>query len=142
MRQLQFADEWGNPNRPTRTTHRLRINGNRLSWFDVTTCTQTRQWTLPLNAYAGTTEATSWDGRYTALSNGTEGGSGHLVVIVEMDPLPGRVGPAQDVFAGCGSACTSIDWVGVSAGKYVWGVTAEISSESSISIPTLRSPLM
>ena len=113
------SDDWWNPS-PVHPHERISISGNVLSWFDVTTCRETRRWTLPLTAYAGTTEGTSWDGRYTALSNGTEGGSGHLVVIVEMDPLPGRVGPAQDVFTGCGSACTSIDWVGVSpSGRYL-----------------------
>jgi chitodextrinase len=112
-------DDWWHPS----TAHpheRIVLNGNKLSWFDVTTCTQTRQWTLPISALGGVTEGTSWNGRYTAVTNGTEGNSGHSVVIVEMDPSPGRVGPVQDVFANCGPACTSIDWVGVSpSGKYL-----------------------
>ena len=113
------GDDWWHPTR-AHAHERISVNGSKLSWFDVTTCTQTRQWTLPITAQGGVTEGTSWDGRYTALTNGTEGGSGHSVVIVEMDPLPGRVGPAQDVFTNCGSACTSIDWVGVSpSGKYL-----------------------
>jgi hypothetical protein len=112
-------DDWWNPSR-SHPHERIAIDGNRLSWFDVTTCTETRRWTIPISALGGVTEGTSWDGRYTVLTDGTEGNSGHSVVIVEMDPLPGRVGPAQDVFTNCGSACTSIDWVGVSpSGKYL-----------------------
>jgi chitodextrinase len=112
-------DDWWNPS-PAHPHERIALNGNKLSWFDVTTCTQTRSWTLPISALGGVTEGSSWDGRYTALTDGTEGNSGHSVVIVEMDPAPGRVGPANDVFTNCGSACTSIDWVGVSpSGKYL-----------------------
>ena len=119
-----LGDDWWNPN-PAHPHERINVNGNRLSWFDVTTCTETRFWTLPFTGAQSKTEGTSWDGKYTPITDST----GKQVVIVEMDPASGRVGPAHDVTTDCGanrsSLCdvTYIDYLAVSpSGKYlvVW----------------------
>jgi hypothetical protein len=71
--------------------------GTGLSWIDVTTCTRTRAWTLPLKADYGIGSGEgnpSNDGRFVAIGNAT------AMVVVDMDPRPpfapyphARVGP-------------------------------------------------
>src|SRR5947207_8986748 len=98
--------------------------GNELMWFDVTTCTKTRTWTLPITVNYGIGSAEgnpSNDGRYVALSNDNG------MFVVDMDPQPPfapypnkRIGPVY-TFAACslGTACT-LDYVTASAsGRYV-----------------------
>src|SRR6266850_3600643 len=54
-------------------------------WFDVTTCTKTRSWTLPLMAGYGIGSGEgnpSNDGRFVAIGNG------RAMVVVDMDPQP------------------------------------------------------
>ncbi len=108
------------------TTHpheRINANGTRLEWFDVTTCTQTRVWTLPFAVdFMGSGEGNpSRDGRFVALADATR------VFVVDMDPqsplqpYPNvRIGPALDVSAcGLSTGCT-LDWVSISAsGTYL-----------------------
>jgi len=118
------GDDWWNPS-SAHPHERISVNGSHLSWFDVSTCTETRSWTLPFTGAQGKTEGTSWNGKYTPITDS----SGKSVVIVEMDPAPGRIGPAHDVTTDCGAsqsgACdiTYIDYLAVSpSGKYlvVW----------------------
>ena len=100
---------------------RLSNQGGRLFWYDVLTCNTTRSWTLPFSATADIEMGPSRDGRFIALSNGSQ------VFVVDMDPqtpfapYPSqRVGPVYD-FSNCGvsSGCT-LDWTQVSAsGNYV-----------------------
>jgi hypothetical protein len=96
--------------------------GTELMWFDVTTCTKTRTWPLPITSQYGIGSAEgnpSNDGRYVAIASNTQ------MLIVDMDPqaplapYPSRrIGPARDI-TDCGLTDCSIDWVGVSAsGKY------------------------
>jgi hypothetical protein len=102
---------------------RINVNGSSLVWFDVTTCTQTRSWTLPFSVVGlGMGEGNvSFDGRYVALSDGVS------AFLVDMDPqLPyapypnSRIGPTVNLTdCGLASGCT-IDWVSVSpSGSYV-----------------------
>jgi len=97
-------------------------SGTELMWYDVTTCTKTRTWTLPIAAAGfGSGEGNpSNDGRYVALASATQ------MFVVDMDPqapfapYPSkRIGPAVDI-SSCGlSGGCSIDWVSISAsGKY------------------------
>ena len=74
---------------PARTHPHELINvsgdGRTLSWFDVTTCTRTRVWTLPVTVNYGIGSGTgnpSQAGRFVALGN--EQG----MFVVDMDPQP------------------------------------------------------
>ena len=101
----------------------VNSSGTELMWFDVTTCTKTRSWTLPItvNYGIGSGEGNaSNDGRFVALASSTR------MLVVDMDPQPPyapypnrRIGPVLDV-SSCGlSGGCSIDWVSISAsGKY------------------------
>ena len=102
---------------------RINASGSSLIWFDVTTCTETRRWSLPLSVVGlGMGEGNvSFDGRYVALSDGVS------AFLVDMDPqapfVPypsSRIGPTVSL-SNCGlSSGCSIDWVSVSpSGKYV-----------------------
>src|SRR5262252_6561606 len=110
---------------PAHAHEQINVNaaGTELMWFDVTTCTQTRAWTLPIAVDYGIGSGEgnpSVDGRYVALASATR------MFVVDMDPQPPyapypnrRIGPAVDV-SQCGLAggCT-IDWVSISpSGKY------------------------
>ncbi len=101
----------------------VNSGGNELMWFDVTTCTKTRTWTLPIavNYGIGSGEGNpSNDGRFVALASSAS------MFVVDMDPQPPfapypnkRIGPLVNI-SSCGlpSGC-SIDWVSISAsGKY------------------------
>jgi chitodextrinase len=103
---------------------RINVNHDKLEWFDVVHCTQTRNWILPFSVnYMGSGEGnTSFDGRYLLLADATR------MFIVDMDPqepyksyLDGnnnRIGPAKDI-SECGLNDCSIDWVSISpSGKY------------------------
>ena len=101
---------------------RINVHSSSLEWFDVTTCTQTRAWTLPFSVVGlGMGEGNvSFDGRYVALSDGVS------AFLVDMDPQApyapypsSRIGPTVNL-ANCGLSDCSIDWVSVSpSGKYV-----------------------
>lgn len=102
---------------------RINVHGSALEWFDITTCTQTRGWSLPFSVVGlGMGEGNvSFDGRYVALSDGAS------AFLVDMDPQPpyapypsSRIGPTVSL-TDCGlSGGCSIDWVSVSpSGKYV-----------------------
>lgn len=103
---------------------RINANQDKLEWFDVVNCIQTRSWTLPFSVkYLGSGEGnTSLDGRYVLLSDATR------MFIVDMDPQApyasyadgnnNRIGPVLDV-SDCGLKDCDIDWVSVSpSGKY------------------------
>src|SRR5437870_5206280 len=107
---------------PSRAHPREQINvdesGTELMWFDVTTCTKTRSWSLPIasNYGIGSGEGNpSNDGRFVLIASASQ------IYVVDMDPQPPfapypsqRIGPAIDVSDG-----GSIDWAGMSAsGKY------------------------
>src|SRR5206468_4231299 len=100
----------------------VNSSGTELMWFDVTTCTKTRSWTLPVaSSYGiGSGEGNpSNDGRFVALA------SANRMFVVDMDPQPPyppypnkRIGPTYDISA-CGLGSCSVDWVSISAaGKY------------------------
>src|ERR1051326_909319 len=60
-------------------------SGTTLEWVDVTTCTRTRSWTLPITANYGIGSGegnSSLDGRFVLIGNSTQ------VVVVDMDPQP------------------------------------------------------
>jgi len=75
--------------------------GTELMWFDVTTCTKTRSWTLPITVDYGIGSGegnSSRDGRFVALANGTQ------MFVVDMDPQPPyapypskRIGPVYTI---------------------------------------------
>lgn len=87
---------------PTYAHRNEQINVNRegteLSWWDVTTCTKTRSWTLPIVSDYGIGMGegnVSQDGRYVVVANQQQ------MVVIDMDPqLPNapaypfvRIGP-------------------------------------------------
>ncbi len=84
------------PNHPHEQIN-VNSSGTELMWFDVTTCTKTRTWALPIavNYGIGSGEGNpSNDGRFVAL------GSNVAMFVVDMDPQPPyapypnkRVGP-------------------------------------------------
>jgi hypothetical protein len=90
---------------PTRahSTEQINVNsaGTELMWFDVTTCTKTRSWTLPITVDYGIGSGegnASQDGRYVALCDGTR------MFVVDMDPQPPfapypskRIGPVYTI---------------------------------------------
>ena len=74
---------------PTRAHPHELINvnaaGTQLAWYDVTTCTQTRAWTLPITVDYGIGSGEgnpSADGRFVALGTTTD------LFVVDMDPQP------------------------------------------------------
>jgi hypothetical protein len=88
------------------TAHRneqINVNqaGTELMWYDVTTCTKTRSWPLPIvaNYGIGSGEGNpSNDGRYVVIANDSQ------MVVVDMDPQPPlapypnlRIGPVYAV---------------------------------------------
>jgi hypothetical protein len=98
--------------------------GKELMWFDVTTCTKTRTWTLPITVDYGIGSGEgnpSNDGRFVALGNGS------AMFVVDMDPRPPyaaypnkRIGPVY-TFAACslGTACTIGNLSVSPSGRYV-----------------------
>ncbi len=112
-------DRWSQV--PGHPNERVNVNGTSLEWFDVTTCTQIRHWTLPFAVtYFGMGEGnTSFDGRYVIL------GTSSQMFVVDMDPqspyspYPSqRIGPTTPL-AGCGVGSCAATWVSVSpSGKY------------------------
>lgn len=102
---------------------RINVSGTRLEWFDVTDCTQTRVWTLPISYATDFEMGPSQDGRYIALGDSTR------AFVVDMDPQAPlasyasgnkRIGPARDV-SDCGLSSCSIDSIDMSpGGKYVF----------------------
>ena len=96
-----YDDRW----HPSSRHPHERINVNRtdrLSWFDVVTCTETRSWTLPFPVI-GIGGNASDDGRFIALTDRRH------FFIVDMDPQPPlapypqrRLGPARDLITDCG----------------------------------------
>jgi hypothetical protein len=100
---------------------RINVNGTLLEWFDVTTCKQTRSWTLPFAVdYFGMTEGNpSFDGRFVAL------GDANRMFVVDMDPKPParaypvpRIGPTVSL-NGCGLAKCKATWLSIApSGKY------------------------
>ena len=115
---------------PSRSHPHEQINvdptGNELMWFDVTTCTKTRTWTLPITVDYGIGSGEgnpSADGRFVALGN-NQG-----MFIVDMDPQPPaagypskRIGPVY-TFPPCSLSTTAACTIGnlsVSpSGRYV-----------------------
>jgi hypothetical protein len=117
---------------PTTAHRNEQINVNRdgteLMWYDVSTCTKTRSWPLPIVAEYGIGSSkgnTSNDGRYVAIANDSQ------IVVVDMDPQPPhapypnlRIGPVFTIPA-CSLDVTAPDtsvvsWVSISpSGKYL-----------------------
>jgi hypothetical protein len=103
-------------------------SGTELAWFDVTTCTKTRSWTLPITVDYGIGSAKgnpSQDGRLVALNNNS------AMFVVDMDPQPPyppypsvRMGPVY-TFPPCSLTTDApnvwtIDNISISpSGKYV-----------------------
>jgi uncharacterized protein YjdB len=110
-----ISDDRWHPS-PAHPHERIAVSGSELMWFDVTTCTKTRSWTLPISvdgigSYEGNA---SNDGRYVALGNAD--GSGIFVV----DMATSRIGPVYNALANCHMSGCVYDWVQISAsGKYV-----------------------
>ena len=106
----------------------VNSTGDELCWYDVTTCTKTRSWTLPLTANYGIGSgegSPSNDGRFVAVGNN------NAMVVVDMDPQPPyapypnqRIGPVY-TFPPCSLTASApnswvINSVAVSSsGKYV-----------------------
>ncbi|HKQ56319.1 MAG TPA: T9SS type A sorting domain-containing protein [Candidatus Eisenbacteria bacterium] len=99
-------------------------SGSELMWWDVTTCTKTRSWTLPIKADYGIGSGEgnpSNDGRFVAVGNQ------NAMVVIDMDPQPPfapwpsqRIGPVYTFEACSLSAGCPIGNLSVSAsGKYV-----------------------
>ena len=115
-----YDDRW-HP-RIAHAHERISVNRTtRLSWFDVVTCTETREWALPFPVI-GIGGNPSEDGRFIALSDRKR------VIVVDMDPQPPfapypyrRIGPPTDLTGDCGlkPQCAP-SWVSVSpSGRYV-----------------------
>lgn len=97
-----FYDYRWNPSH-THPHEQINVNssGTELMWFDVTTCTKTRSWTLPITVDYGIGSGEgnpSRDGRFVALCDGTR------MVVVDMDPQPPyapypnkRIGPVYTI---------------------------------------------
>ncbi len=124
-------DVWEYRWNPSRAHPHEQINvnkeGTELMWFDVTTCTKTRSWKLPIKVEGiGAGEGNpSWDGRFIALGNHD------AMFVVDMDPQPPyepwpnvRIGPVY-TFPACSLTVEhpdqwSIDNLSISpSGKYV-----------------------
>jgi len=72
---------------PFHPHEQINVNsaGSELMWFDVTTCTKTRTWTLPITVDYGIGSGEgnpSLDGRFVALGNNS------AMFVVDMDPQP------------------------------------------------------
>jgi hypothetical protein len=72
---------------PAHPHEQINVNraGRELMWFDVTTCTRTRSWPLPITVDYGIGSGEgnpSNDGRFVALGNDTG------MFVVDMDPQP------------------------------------------------------
>ena len=72
---------------PAHPHEQINVNssGNELMWFDVTTCTKTRSWILPIAVDYGIGSGEgnpSNDGRFVALGNNS------AMFVVDMDPQP------------------------------------------------------
>jgi len=72
---------------PSHPHEQINVNGagRELMWFDVTICTKTRSWALPITVDYGIGSAEgnpSNDGRFAALGNNT------AMFVVDMDPQP------------------------------------------------------
>jgi len=72
---------------PAHPHEQINVNrsGTELMWFDVTTCTKTRSWTLPVTVDYGIGSGEgnpSVDGRFVALGSDTD------MFVVDMDPRP------------------------------------------------------
>lgn len=115
-----YDDRW----HPSRRHPRERINVNRtdkLTWFDVINCTETRSWTLPIPV-KGIGGNPSDDGRFVALTDERH------AFIVDMDPQPPlapypnrRIGPPRDLTGDCElpEGC-AVNWVSISpSGQYM-----------------------
>jgi chitodextrinase len=120
-----YDDRWHpNPSHPRERINlkRASSNLNQLEWFDVVSCAQTRNWTLPFAATGDFEANPSREGRFAALNDSTR------VFVVDMDPQPPlasyasgnkRIGPAYD-FSNCGLSDCTVDWISISpSGKYV-----------------------
>ena len=115
---------------PAHPHEQINVNssGNELMWFDVTTCTKTRSWILPIRVDYGIGSGEgnpSNDGRFVALGNN------NAMFVVDMDPQPPyapypnrRIGPVY-TFPPCSLTAGApnswvINSVAVSpAGKFV-----------------------
>ena len=97
-------------------------SGTELMWYDVTSCTKTRTWALPVTSDYGLGSGEgnpSNDGRFVAVASASQ------MVIVDMDPqapfaaYPNqRIGPPRDI-TDCGLSSCAVDWVSISAsGRY------------------------
>ncbi len=113
------GDDWWNPG-PGNSHVRINLDGSSLQWYDVVACQQVtgKRWTLPWTGKQGTTEGTSWDGRYTAVASD----DGKKVVAIDM--VNNVVGPQLDVTVGCdvpgGSSSCYVDYLAVSpSGSYL-----------------------
>ena len=110
-----ISDDRWHPS-PAHPHERVAVSGTELMWFDVTTCTKTRSWTLPVSvdgigSYEGNP---SHDGRYVALGNA----DGSSIFVVDMER--NRIGPVYNALANCHMSGCVYDWVQISAaGKYV-----------------------
>jgi uncharacterized protein YjdB len=110
-----ISDDRWHPS-PAHPHERIAVSGTELMWFDVTTCTKTRSWTLPVSvdgigSYEGNP---SNDGRYVALGNA----DGSSIFVVDMQTS--RIGPVYNALANCHMSGCVYDWVQISAsGKYV-----------------------
>lgn len=72
---------------PAHAHEQINVNpaGTELMWFDISTCTKTRSWTLPITVDYGIGSGkgnSSDDGRFLALGNNT------AMFVVDMDPQP------------------------------------------------------
>ncbi len=105
----------------------VNSSGTELCWYDVTTCTKTRSWTLPIpvDGFDSGEGNASFDGRFVALGN-HDG-----MFVVDMDPQPPyapwpsvRIGPVYS-FPPCSLSTSDPgtwvwDYISVSpSGKYV-----------------------
>lgn len=98
---------------PSHPHERINVNGTVLSWFDVTTCTETKHIDLPFTSddFGQNKGNPSNDGRYVVLTDL----SGHIYAV---DMQTETVGPATDV-TDCDDADCSTTWVSISpSGNY------------------------
>jgi hypothetical protein len=115
---------------PSRPHEQINVNsaGTELMWFDITTCTMTRSWTLPITADYGIGSGKgnpSNDGRFIALGNSS------AMFVVDMDPQPPyepypnvRIGPVYafppESLTTAAPDTFTIDHLSISpSGKYV-----------------------
>ena len=112
----------------------VNSSGNELEWYDVTTCTTTRTWTLPITVDYGIGSGEgnpSNDGRFVALGNN------NAMFVVDMDPQPPyapypnkRIGPVY-TFPPCSlTAGAPNTWVINSVAMSPSGKYVDISFDS------------